>query len=232
MRIKGSPLRESPAEPHPDEPAADSARRYGVDITGRAVALGARLRGSRVRGRLSARAGRAHLPVGGRPLRHRHLRAARSLHRRHRGPGRLGRSVQSRADRRRGRPARLVVVGRGLRREPRRARDDRDPEGEARVPLSAAHHDAGEERQGGALPAHPSRRDHSRAHQSGGIQPLPAGEGKRGAARPHGDHQGSLRAVLSRTRRASTRSWSTARPPSATPTSIRTCCTSPLCSPS
>ena len=98
--------------------------------------------------------------------------------------------------RRRGRSARLVVVGRGVRRQPRHARDDRDPEGEARVPLPAADADAGEERQGVALPADPPRRDDPRAHQPRGVPQVPAGAGERGAARPHGDHPGALHALL------------------------------------
>jgi serine protein kinase len=48
--------------------------------------------------------------------------------------------------------------------------DDRDPEGQARVPLPAADPDPGEERQGVALPADPSGRDHRRAHQPGRVQ--------------------------------------------------------------
>jgi hypothetical protein len=60
----------------------------------------------------------------------------------------------------------LVVVGRGLCRQPRRPRDDRDPEGQARVSLPAADADAGKERQGLAIPADPPGRDHPGAHQS------------------------------------------------------------------
>ena len=41
--------------------------------------MGAGLFGPRVRRRLPARAGRAHFPLGGGPLRNRHLRAARSV---------------------------------------------------------------------------------------------------------------------------------------------------------
>ena len=151
---------------------------------------------ARVRRRLHADAGAAHLHLGGRPHRRRHLRAARPDHRRHRRPGRLGRPVQGLGVRRRGRPARLVVVGRGVRRQPRPARDDRDPEGEARVPVPAAHAHAGEERQGVALPADPPRRDHPRAHQPRRVPQVPAGAGERGAARPHGHHPGALHPVL------------------------------------
>ena len=61
------------------------------------------------------------------------------------------------------------------RREPRHARDDRDPQGEARVPVSAAHAHAGEERQGVALPADPPRRDDPRAHQPRRVPQVPAG---------------------------------------------------------
>ncbi len=109
------------------------------------------------------------------------------------------RSVQSRAGRRRGRSARVVLVGGGLRRQPRRARNDRNSQGQARIPLSIADHDPGEKRQGCALSLGDlSRRDDSRAHQSCGIQPISPGEGKRSAARPHGDHQGPLRALVPR----------------------------------
>ena len=160
--------------------------------------MGARLRRARVRRRLRARAGGARLHHRGLAHRHRHLRAARSDHRRHRRPGRLGGSRQGGADRRRGRSARLVVVGRGVRRQPRRAGDDRDPQGQARVPLPAADPDAGEERQGVALPADPPRRDDPGAHQSRRVPQVPAGEGERGAARPHGHHQGAVRAVVPR----------------------------------
>ena len=59
--------------------------------------------------------------------------------------------------------------------QPRHARDDRDPQGQARVPLPAADADAGEERQGVALPADLPRRDHRRAHQPGGVPQVPAG---------------------------------------------------------
>jgi serine protein kinase len=70
----------------------------------------------------------------------------------YRGSRRLGRPVEGFRIRRRRRSARVVVVGRGVRGEPRVARDDRDPEGQARVPVPAAHADAGKERQGVALP--------------------------------------------------------------------------------
>src|SRR5438094_942621 len=85
-----------------------------------------------------------------------------------------------------------------IRREPRRAGDDRDSQGEARVPVPAAHPDAGEERQGIALPADSPRRDHPGAYQPRGVPQVPAGEGERGAARSHGDHKDPLRALLPR----------------------------------
>ncbi len=166
----------------------------------RAEPLGTRPARARVRGRFSAHAGRADLPLGGLTGRRRHLRAARSVHCRHRGPRGFGGPVEGRAFRRRGRPARVVVVGRRVCREPRRARDDRDPEGQARVPLSPAHAHPGKERQGFALSAHPSGRDDPGAHQPGGIQQVPAGKGKRGAARPHGDRARALHAVVRRGR--------------------------------
>ncbi len=77
-----------------------------------------------------------------------------------------------------GRPARLVLVGRRLQRQPRRAGDDRDPEGQARVPLPAADADPGEERQGLALPADLRRRDHRGAHQPRRVPQVPAGEAR------------------------------------------------------
>ena len=64
--------------------------------------------------RLHADAGAADLHLRSRPRRRRHLRAARSDHRRHRRPRRLGRPFQGLGVRRRGRPARLVLVGRGV----------------------------------------------------------------------------------------------------------------------
>src|SRR5438105_2944661 len=85
-----------------------------------------------------------------------------------------------------------------IRGSPRPARDDRDPEGQARVPVPAAHADAGEERKGIALPADPPRRDDPRAHQPRGVPQVSAGERERGAARSHGDHQDPVRALLPR----------------------------------
>ena len=92
----------------------------------------------------------------------------------------------------------MVVVRRGLRREPRHARDDRDPEGEARVPVSAPHADPGKERQGLALPADPPRRDDPRPHQPRGIPQVPAGKRERSAARPDGHHPGPVHAQFPR----------------------------------
>ena len=196
--IKGSPLRENPLNLIPTSLRPEFRERYGVDIQGELSPWARDFVEREFEGDFVRVPVERVFLVGSLAHRHRHLRAARSDHRRHRRPGRLGRSRQGRADRRRGRPARLVVVGRRLRRQPRHARDDRDPEGEARVPLPAAHPDAGEERQGVALPAHPPRRDHPRAHQPRRVPQVPAGEGERGAARPHGDHQGPVRALLSR----------------------------------
>ena len=127
------------------------------------------------------------------------------------------------ADRRRRRSARLVVVRRRVRRQPRHARDDRDPQGQARVPLPAADADAGEERQGVALPADPPRRDDPRAHQPRRVPQVPAGEGERGAARPHGHHQGALHALLPRRGAHLPEAGVRAHRRSATCTSIRTC---------
>ncbi len=155
--IKGSPLRESPLNLIPTSLRPEFRETYGVDISGEVSPVGAGLFGPRMRRRLPARARRAHFPVGGGPLRHRHLRAARSVDRRYRRSGRIGGLVQGGPRRRRRRSARLVLVRRGIRREPRRARNDRDSEGQTRVSLSAADHDAGKERQGGALSAHLSR---------------------------------------------------------------------------
>ena len=132
--------------------------------------------------------------------------------------------------RRRGRPARLVVVGRGVRRQPRHARDDRDPQGEARVPLPAADPHAGEERQGVALPADPPRRDHPRAHQPRRVPQVPAGAGERGAARPHGHHPGALHPLLQGRGAHLPASSPRRRRRSARCTSTRTRCTSPRCS--
>ena len=186
------------AQPHPRQPARGVPRHLRRRDPGRAEPVGARSPGARVRRRLPAHAGRARLPLGSLARRRRHLCAARSHDRRSCGPRRLRRPVQGRAVRRRRRSARLVVVGRGVCREPRRARDDRDPEGQARVPVPAADPDAGEERQGVALPADLPRRDDPRAHEPGGVPQVPAGEGERGAARPHGHRQGALHAVVHR----------------------------------
>ena len=46
------------------------------------------------------------------------------------------------------------------------------------------------------ISAHLPGRNHPGAYQPRGIQSLFAGKGERGAARPHGHHQGALRAVL------------------------------------
>ena len=90
--------------------------------------------------------------------------------------------------------------------------------------------DPGKERQGVALPAHPPRRDDPRAHEPRRVQQVPAGEGERGAARPHGHHARCRTRCPTTTRRASTRSSSPARPRSATCTSTRTCSSWPRCS--
>ena len=116
------------------------------------------------------------------------------------------------------------------RREPRHARDDRDPQGEARVPLPAAHAHAGEERQGVALPADPPRRDHPRAHQPRRVPQVPAGAGERGAARPHGHHPGALHARLQGRGAHLPQALLLHARRSARCTSTRTRCTSPRCS--
>ena len=196
--LQGSPLHESPLNLIP----ASLRPRVPLDVrrrhSRRAVAVRARAARRRVPGRLHALPRRAHLSVRGRARRRRHVCAARSDDGRHRGPRGLRRSVEGRRHRRRRRPAGLVLVGRRLRREPRRARDDRDPEGQARVPVSAADADARKERQGVALPADPPRRDDPRAHEPGRVQQVLAGEGERGAARSHGDRQGAVHAVVPR----------------------------------
>ena len=163
-------------------------------------------------------------------MRHRHLRAARSDDGRHRRPRRLGGPVESRGIRRRRRSARVVVVRRGVRGEPRHARDDRDPEGQARVPLPAAHADAGEERQGVALPADPPRRDDPRAHQPRRVPQVPAGKRERGAARPDGHHPGAVHARLPGRGAHLPEADHRPRRRSAKCISTRTCCTRPRCS--
>src|SRR5437879_2628514 len=92
--------------------------------------------------------------------------------------------------------AMYAIHGCPVHESPLHPRDDRDPEGEARVPVPAAHADAGKERQGVALPADLSRRDRGRAHQPRRVPQVPAGGGERGAARPHGHHPGALHPVL------------------------------------
>ena len=83
---------------------------YGVDITGELCPHCVAPPASTSSRRFHADAGRAHLHLGSRPHRRGHLRAARPDHRRHRRPGRLGRSFEGLGVRRRGRPARLVLV--------------------------------------------------------------------------------------------------------------------------
>ena len=196
--VQGCPVNESPLHLVPHTLRSQFRETYGVDIIGE-LCPSCRLRvEQRVRRRLHEDAGAAHLHLRSRPHRHRHLRAARSDDRGPRRPRRLGRPVEGRRVRRRRRSARVVVVRRGVRGEPRHARDDRDPEGEARVPLPAADADAGEERQGVALPADPRRRDDRRAHQPRGVPQVPAGARERGAARPDGDHPGAVHARLPR----------------------------------
>ena len=213
-----TPCAASSATPTASTSAASSARTAARACSTSSAATSCRCRCERI---FISEAG---------PHRRRHLRAARPDHRRHRRPGRLGRPVQGRRVRRRRRPARLVVVGRGVRREPRHARDDRDPEGEARVPLPAAHAHPGEERQGVALPADPPRRDHPRAHQPRRVPQVPAGARERGAARPDGDHPGAVHPLL-QGRGAHLPASSPRRPRrSARCTSTRTCCTPRRCS--
>ena len=139
--------------------------------------------------------------------------------------------VQGRGVRRRGRPARLVVVGRRVRGEPRRARDDRDPEGQARVPLPAADADAGEERQGVALSADPRRRDDRRAHQPRRVPQVPAGARRTRRCSTGWSSSRSRTRSTTGTRRASTASsFPAPSRRSAKCTSIRTCCTPRPCS--
>ena len=86
------------AQPRAREPARRVPRR---PTASRSAASSSRVRATRlerrVRGRLHAHAGGAHLPLRSRARRRRHVRAARPDDRRHRRPRRLGRPVEGRA---------------------------------------------------------------------------------------------------------------------------------------
>ena len=98
--IKGSPMHESPLNLVPASLRGEFRDTYGVEITGEYQPVGARSPDARIRRRLPARSGRAHLSFGSFARRRRHLRAARSDHGGHRRPGRLSRSLQGRRSRR------------------------------------------------------------------------------------------------------------------------------------
>ncbi len=95
--IKGSPLRESPLNLIPTSLRAEFRETYGVDIAGEMSPWARDYLDRECDGRLPARAGRAYFPLRGGALRNRHLRAPRSLDRRYRRSGRIGRPVQGRA---------------------------------------------------------------------------------------------------------------------------------------
>jgi hypothetical protein len=153
--IKGSPMHESPLNSDSRQSAREFRDTYGVELNGRVEPVGARTLGARIRGRLPARAGGTHLYLRGHAHGRGHIRSARSDHRRYRRSRRLRRSLQSGRSGRRRRSARVELVRRGVRRQPRHARDDRNSESEARVPVPVADAHAGKERQGVAFPAHP-----------------------------------------------------------------------------
>ena len=136
--LQGSPLHESPLNLIPASMRPRFRATYGVDIQGELSPYARARLDDEFQGDFMRFPVERIFLVGSGARRRRHVRAARPDDGRHRRLGGLRRSVEGRRHRRRRRPARLVVVGRRLCREPRRARDDRDPQGQARVLVSAA----------------------------------------------------------------------------------------------
>ena len=157
--LSGSPLHESPLNLIPASMRGRFRETYGVNVTGELSPHSAARLDDEFDGDFMRFPVASDIHLGSLARRRRHLRAARSDHGRYRRSRRLRGSIEGGRDRRRRRPARLVLVGGGVRSEPRRSRDDRNSQGQARVPLFASDADAGEEREGLAFSADLSGRD-------------------------------------------------------------------------